>query len=85
MLTPSGRRVDGTGAVRAPVLSAEEARRASRAATDRRARPVPGHRGNGADPRPPAAGPGGTLLVLVVGVSLADREETLSSLLSVVR
>jgi two-component system OmpR family sensor kinase len=78
VLTPEGRRVDGTRAIRAPVLSPEEARRASQEATELE-RKLPSIEGTARMlARPLAAG--GRPLVLVVGVSLADREETLSSL-----
>ncbi|MEK6328183.1 MAG: ATP-binding protein [Actinomycetota bacterium] len=78
LLTPEGRRVDGTSAIGAPVLSPEEARRASREATTFE-RELPSIEGTARIlARPLAAG--GRSLVLAIGVSLADREETLSSL-----
>ena len=78
LLTPQGRRVDGTRAVRAPVLSPGEARRASldAATFERDLSSIEGTARMLA--RPLATG--GRSLVLVVGVSLADRQETLSSL-----
>lgn len=79
VLTPQGRRVDGTKAVRAPVLSPEEARRASQGAIELE-RELPSIEGTARMLARPLAS-GGRSLVLVVGVSLADREETLSSLL----
>ena len=70
--------MDGTRALRGPVLSPEEARRASQEATEFE-RELPSIEGTARMlARPLAAG--GRSLVLVVGVSLADREETLSSL-----
>jgi signal transduction histidine kinase len=78
VLTPGGRRVDGTTAVGAPALDPAEARRASRGPVLFE-RQLPGIEGTARMlARPLAAG--ARPLVLVVGVSLADREETLSDL-----
>jgi signal transduction histidine kinase len=78
LLTPEGRRVDGTRSVRVPVLSPQEARRASLDGTELE-RELPSIEGTARMlARPLVAG--GRPLVLVVGVSLADREETLASL-----
>jgi len=79
VLTPDGRRVDGTSRVRAPVLGPDDVRRALRKATvfERR---VPGiERTARMLARPATAG--GQPRVVVAGVSLADREETLAGLL----
>ncbi len=78
VLTPGGRRVDGTRAVRPPVLDPAEARRATQGPTELE-RELPGIEGTARMlARPLAVGRG--QLILVVGVSLADREETLSNL-----
>jgi two-component system, OmpR family, sensor kinase len=80
VLTPEGRRVDGTRAVRAPALSREEAGQASGDTTVFE-RQLPGIEGTARMlARPLVAG--GRPLVLVVGISLADREETLSDLVT---
>jgi signal transduction histidine kinase len=78
LLTSDGSRVQGTRAVAAPALSREAATDASREAM-RFETEVPGIEGDARLlARPVTAG--GQTLVLVVGVSLADREETLSGL-----
>jgi two-component system, OmpR family, sensor kinase len=78
VLTREGRRVAGARAVPAPALSREEARRVSGDATVLE-RQLPGIEGTARMlARPLAAG--GRSRVLVVGISLADRDETLSSL-----
>jgi two-component system, OmpR family, sensor kinase len=80
VLTPDGRRVDGTRTVPEPALSGEQARQVSRdpAVFERE---LPGIEGTARIlARPIAAG--GRSLVLVVGISLADRDETLSGLVT---
>jgi signal transduction histidine kinase len=77
-LTAGGRRVDGTRAVRAPALSPDEAGQASRE-TIVIERDVPGIEGEARLLARPVTADGHPL-ALVVGVSLADRGETLSSL-----
>jgi two-component system, OmpR family, sensor kinase len=78
LLTSDGSRVQGTRAVAAPALSPEDADAASREAMRFEAN-VPGIEGDARLLARPVTADGRTL-VLVVGVSLADREETLSSL-----
>jgi two-component system, OmpR family, sensor kinase len=78
LLTPNGSRVDGTRAVTAPALSRTDAVAASREAMRFEA-DVAGIEGEARLLARPATANGRTL-VLVVGVSLADREETLSGL-----
>ena len=79
VLTPEGHRVNGTRAVGAPALSPEEARQASREPTvfEHELRGIEGTARLLARP----LAQGGRPFVMVVGVSLADRQETLSSLL----
>jgi two-component system, OmpR family, sensor kinase len=80
ILTPDGRRVDGTRRVRDPALSREEARRVSGdAATFEHE--LPGIEGTARMLARPLTARGHSL-VLVVGISLADRDETLSSLVT---
>ena len=69
-----------TGGLPDPALSGAEARRASQAATFLE-QPVPGIEGTARILARPAAGPGGTAVV-VVGASLEDRDEALSGLLA---
>ena len=78
VLTPGGRRVDGTRTVRAPALGPAEARRASQAPVQLEGQlaSIEGTARMLARPLRAKGHP----LVLVVGVSLADREETLSDL-----
>ena len=78
ILTPGGRRVDGTRQVVSPALSPEEARGASQASMllERRVPNIEGTarilaRPLNAEQRP---------RVVVVGITLADRDETLSNL-----
>jgi two-component system, OmpR family, sensor kinase len=78
LLTPNGSRVDGTRAVTSPALSRADAGDASREAMRFEA-DVPGIEGEARLLARPVTANGRTH-VLVVGVSLADREETLSSL-----
>jgi two-component system, OmpR family, sensor kinase len=78
LLTPEGRRLDGTREVEAPALRPVHAATASREAT-RLEQAVPGIEGQTRLLARPVAADGRTL-VLLVGVSLADREETLASL-----
>jgi two-component system, OmpR family, sensor kinase len=78
LLTSDGSRVQGTRAVAAPALSPEDADAASGEAMRFEAN-VPGIEGDARLLARPVTADGRTL-VLVVGVSLADREETLSSL-----
>jgi two-component system OmpR family sensor kinase len=78
VLTPAGRRVDGTSTVRAPALDPANARRASRGPVQLEGQ-LAGIEGTARMLARPLTS-GGRSLVLVVGVSLADREETLSGL-----
>ena len=78
VLTPDGRRVNGTRVVRAAALSREEARQAAHDATVFE-HGLPGIEGTARMLARPLA-VGGRSLVLVIGISLADRDETLSSL-----
>jgi two-component system, OmpR family, sensor kinase len=78
LLTSDASRVQGTRAVAAPALSPEDADAASGEAMRFEAN-VPGIEGDARLLARPVTADGRTL-VLVVGVSLADREETLSSL-----
>jgi two-component system, OmpR family, sensor kinase len=78
LLASDGSRVDGTRAVTDLALNPEDAAAASREAT-RFESDVPGIEGDARLLARPVTAEGRTL-VLVVGVSLADREETLSSL-----
>ena len=78
VLTPAGRRLDGTPRVRTPALPPAEARRASRETTLSE-RSVPGIEGSARVLARPVAARDRTLVV-VAGASLADREETLAGL-----
>jgi signal transduction histidine kinase len=80
VLTPSGRPVQGTTGVRVAALSPAEARRASQRATLVE-RDVPGVEGTARMLARPLTVEGRPV-VLVVGVSLADRDETLSGLVA---
>ncbi len=78
ILTPDGRRVDGTRQVASPALSPEEARGASQASMllERRVPNIEGTARILARPLDAEQRP----RVVVVGISLADRDETLSNL-----
>jgi signal transduction histidine kinase len=78
VLTPSGRRVEGTREVRVPALTRQEARDASRHGTTLE-HALPGIEGTARMLARPLSS-GSRPLVLVVGISLADRDEALSSL-----
>jgi len=80
VLTPEGRRIDGTSGVRTPALRPEEARRAARSATTLE-RKVPGVEGTARMLARPLTAQGRSLVV-VTGASLADRDETLRGLLT---
>ena len=79
VLTPEGRRLDGTKSVPEPALSAEEASHVSAEGTVKE-RDLPGIEGTARMLARPITVRGGRSLVLIVGISLADRDETLSSL-----
>jgi two-component system OmpR family sensor kinase len=78
LLTADARRLDGTAVVPQPALSADEAAEAA-GGTIALERDIPGIEGEARLLARPVTTDGRTL-ALVVGVSLADREETVSSL-----
>lgn len=80
VLTSDGRLVDGASRLRAPALRPDEARRAARATTTIERR-VPGIDGAARMLARPVRTRGQTLVV-VAGVSLTDRDEALSGLVT---